>query len=99
MTVAGDSFRKCITEYLLPEMEDPDMHEMWFQQDWASVHTARVIIEMLRTVFINRLISRFVDVSWAPRSPDSTPLNFFIWGYLKGKVYINRPRDLDELRD
>ena len=38
-TVTRDSFRKCIQEYLLTEMEDPDMHKMWFQQDGAcSAH-------------------------------------------------------------
>ena len=30
-----------IQEYLLPEMEDSDMHEMWFQQDEAPAYTAR----------------------------------------------------------
>ena len=33
VTVTGKSYRKCIQEYLLPEMEDPEMHEIWFQQD------------------------------------------------------------------
>ena len=44
VTVTGDSFRKCIQEYLLSEIEDQDMHRMWFQQDGASAHTARVTI-------------------------------------------------------
>jgi hypothetical protein len=29
---------------------------------------------------------------------DLTPLDFFLWGYLKSKVYFNRPNNLDELR-
>ena len=33
VTVTRDSYRKCIQEYLLPEMKDPYMHVMWFQQD------------------------------------------------------------------
>ena len=66
------------------------MHEMWLQQDRAQAHTAGVTIEILKTVFPNRLISRFGDVPWAPRSPDLTPLHFFFWRYLKGNVYINR---------
>ena len=75
------------------------MNEMWFQQDGAVAHTARVTIEMLILVFSNRLISRFVDVPWASRSPDFIPLDYFLWGYLKGKVYISRPRDLEELKE
>ncbi|GBM35241.1 hypothetical protein AVEN_45510-1 [Araneus ventricosus] len=25
---------------------------------------------------------------WPPRSPDLKPCDFFLWGYVKGKVYI-----------
>ena len=54
---------------------------------------------MLETIFPNRLISRFSDVPWAPRSPDLTRIYFFICGYLKGIIYINIPRDLHELKE
>ena len=44
-------------------MEDPDMHEMWLQQDGALVHTARVSIEMLKVFFFsNCLVSCFGDI-------------------------------------
>ena len=99
MTVTGDSYRKYIQEYLLPEIEDPDLHEMWFKQDGAPAHTGRVTIAMLKTFFPNRMISRFADVPWASLSPYLTPLDFFLWGYSKGKVYINRPRDTNELKE
>ena len=75
------------------------MHEMWFQQDGAPTHNVRVKIEILEIVFPNRLISRFGDVPWATQSPDLTRLDFFLWTPLKGKVYIYRPRDLDELKE
>ena len=38
------------------------------------------------------------DVEWPARSPDLTPLDFFLWGYLKSKVYVTPPRDLLYLR-
>ena len=34
----------------------------------------------------------------APRSPDLTPADFFLWGYLKGEVYVTEPANLAELR-
>ena len=80
---------------LWSEMEDSDIHVMWFQQDGAPAHASRVKIEMIKTVFPNRLISRFGDVPWAPLSP----LDFFLRTRLKGKVFINRPSDLDELKE
>ena len=37
-------------------------------------------------------------VEWPPRSPDLTPCDFFLWGYLKDKVYTSVPRNLQDLR-
>ena len=34
-----------------------------------------------------------------PRSPDLTPADFFLWGLLKGKVYKNTPRSIEQLKD
>ena len=36
---------------------------------------------------------------WPPRSPDRTPADFFLWGLLKGKVYKNTPRTIEQLKD
>jgi len=38
------------------------------------------------------------DIEWPPRSPDLTPLDFFLWGYLKQKVFSTPPQDLPTLR-
>lgn len=32
------------------------------------------------------------DLDWPPHSPDLTPPDFFLWGYLKLKVYIDKAR-------
>ena len=45
----------------------------------------------LQTLFPDRLISRSGYVPSAPRSPDLISLDFFLWEYLKEKVYVNRP--------
>ncbi|GFG33206.1 hypothetical protein Cfor_02512, partial [Coptotermes formosanus] len=37
---------------------------------------------------------------WPPRSPDLTPCDFFLWGFVKGSVYVPPlPVSLTELRD
>jgi len=53
---------------------------------------------MMTNMFRGRLISRFCNVPWPPRSPDLS-CNFFLWGYLKGCVYTHKPRNLSELKD
>jgi len=35
---------------------------------------------------------------WPPRLPDLTPPDYFLWGYLKGKVYQNKPRTIGALK-
>ncbi|GFU93114.1 hypothetical protein TNCV_206591 [Trichonephila clavipes] len=40
-------------------------------------------IDLLKNTFGDRLISRFGPVNWPPRSCDLTPLDYFLWGYVK----------------
>jgi len=37
-------------------------------------------------------------LNWPPQSPDLTPLDFFLWGYLKDKVYFQQSTSLDHLK-
>ena len=81
VTVTGERYRSMITEFLIPELERQNVHHTWFQQDGATAHTARETMTLLKDCFPNRLISRFGDIPWPPRSPDLTPCDFFLWGY------------------
>ena len=36
---------------------------------------------------------------WPPRSPDLNPCDYFLWGYLKSKVYKPLPKTLDDLKE
>ncbi|KOC62997.1 hypothetical protein WH47_02446, partial [Habropoda laboriosa] len=73
--------------------------EMWFQQDGATAHTARATMEILRGIFGERLISRNSGFNWPSRSPDLTAPDFLLWGYLKDKVYLNKPRTIEQLKE
>ncbi|GFT63536.1 hypothetical protein TNCV_870091 [Trichonephila clavipes] len=66
-----------ITNFFIPELNNHDVQELWFQQDGATCHTARATIDLLKDTFGDRLISRFGPVNWPPRSCDLTPLDFF----------------------
>ncbi|GFU44592.1 hypothetical protein TNCV_1506961 [Trichonephila clavipes] len=55
------------------------------------VHTARATIDLLKDTLGDRLISRFGPVNWPPRSCDLTPLDYFLWGYVKSAlVYADK---------
>ncbi|GFS90117.1 uncharacterized protein TNCV_507911 [Trichonephila clavipes] len=76
-----------------------DVQELWFQQDGPTCHTARATIDLLKDTFGDHLISRFGPVNWPPRSCDLTPLDYFLWGYVKSLVYADKPQTLDHLED
>lgn len=42
-------------------------------------------------------IGRGGPVAWPPRSPDLTPLDFYLWGWMKQKVYFDPVHTRDEL--
>ncbi|GFV66502.1 transposable element Tc3 transposase [Trichonephila clavipes] len=75
------------------------LDELWFQQDGATCHTARATIDLLKDTFGDRLISRFGPVNWPSRSCDLTPLDYFLWGYVKSLVYADKPQTLYPLED
>ncbi|GFV60247.1 putative DD41D transposase [Trichonephila clavipes] len=54
---------------------------------------------IIKNTFGDRLISRFGPVNWPPRSCDLTPLDYFLWGYVKSLVYADKPQTLDQLED
>ncbi|GFW86350.1 putative transposable element [Trichonephila clavipes] len=82
---------------ILRPIVSPYASELWFQQDGATCHTARATIDLLKDTFGDRLISRFGPVNWPPRSCGLTPLDYFLWGYVKSLVYADKPQTLDHL--
>ncbi|GFU31976.1 uncharacterized protein TNCV_1340331 [Trichonephila clavipes] len=99
VTVNDDRYRAMITNFFIPELNNHDVQELWFQQDGATCHTARATIDLLKDTFGDRLISRFGPVNWPPRSCDLTPLDYFLWGYVKSLVYADKLQTLDHLED
>jgi len=49
----------------------------------------------IQSFFGDHIISKGL---WPPCSPDLTPADYFLWGYLKGRVYQNKPRTIDALK-
>ncbi|GFW91729.1 putative DD41D transposase [Trichonephila clavipes] len=88
-----------ITNFFIPELNNHDVKELWFQQDGATCHTAHATIDLLKDTLGDRLISRFGPLNWPPRSCDLTPLDYFLWGYVKSLVNANKPQTLDHFED
>lgn len=101
VTVTSERYVEMLNNFLPTELQRLGVHDkdLWYQQDGATSHTARISLAVLRQMFPNRVISRNGDIAWPPRSPDLTPPDFFLWGYLKSKVFTNKPHTLLELKE
>ncbi|GFV21739.1 hypothetical protein TNCV_3484361 [Trichonephila clavipes] len=83
--------------YVETPLHPEKLTELW--SPGATCHTARATIDLLKDTFGDRLISRFGPVNWPPRSCDLTPLDYFLWGYVKSLIYADKPQMPDHLED
>lgn len=101
VVVNTSRYQHMLTSFFMPKIEVIDIEDMFFQQDGASWHTKPATIDILREKFAGRVISRNGDVNFPPRSCDLTPVDYFLWGYLKDEVYkrrSTRPRTIEQLK-
>ena len=84
--------------FLMTEIEARILHDILFQQDGATCHTARETMDLLRSLrFGEQFISRLGPVDWPPRSCDITPMDFYLWGYVKSKCFVDKPATIEAL--
>ena len=87
-TVNGKRYRHTLNAFLRPvAIHLRNHHELWFQQDGATCHTANETIDVLQGMFGNTIISRWAALTCLSRSPD-----------LKERVYMNRAANLEDWR-
>ena len=60
---------------------------MWFQHDGAPAHFALAVRGHLDQRFGLQWIGRGGSIAWPPRSPDLTPLDYYLWGHMKTLIY------------
>ena len=79
--------------YVAPQLEE---FQPWiiFQQDGAPPHWVSDVRRFLDATFPNRWIGREGPTPWPPRSPDITPLDFFLRGYVNDKVFSTPVPDI-----
>jgi hypothetical protein len=106
--VTGLAYLNMLNEFVLPQLAvhfgnqhwEDMFRGLWWAQDGAPAHRLIAVRDRLNAVFgNNRTIGLGHDVEWPPRSPDLTPCDFFMWGYLKDKVFsTGPPENIDVLR-
>ena len=71
MTVTSNRYVAMLQSFAAPALNNfPQLHEVCFQQDGVTLHTARQSKAAEQELFGNHVISRFGDIPWPPRSLD-----------------------------
>jgi len=104
-TVDSTAYCNTLNNYFLPHAHELGwINDFWFQQDGATCHRTQAVFDILNAQFGHRVISldypkkRKKGIAWPANSPDLSPLDFFLWGYVKEQVYRNRPETIDQLK-
>jgi len=90
--------------WLLPQL-NTKYDDYILQLDGAPPHFCRNVRVLLNRVLQQRWIGHAAKgdnhlLHWPPRSPDLTPCDFFVWGFVKDSIYVPPlPMSLNELRD
>jgi hypothetical protein len=97
-TITGIVNLDMLQQFLIPQLdEDGQEGRIHFQHDSAPPYYLGEVREYLSTHFPGRWIGRAAPIPWPPRSPDLTPREFFLWGFVKGRVFV--PPFLANARD
>ncbi|PNF41647.1 hypothetical protein B7P43_G07629 [Cryptotermes secundus] len=70
----------------------------WIFERQDGMHWSLDVGRSLNITFQDRWIGRGGPIRWPPRSPDLTPFDFFLWGYVKDRVFVLSVNDLPDLR-
>ena len=98
-TINGQNYLEMLKKFFYPIIARKRIvSRMYFQQDGAPAHFSSDVRAWLDEKFTGRWIGRRGSIEWAARSPDLTPLDFFLWGYVKQKVYQQPIKDVDDLK-
>jgi len=77
------------------QLDDEELSTGYFQQDGATSHTSHASMAEIQSFFGDHIILKGL---WPLCSPDLMPPDYFLWGYLKGRVYQNKPQTIDALK-
>jgi hypothetical protein len=100
-TLTGAKYLAFLRKVLPGLLEDVPLNvrrHLIFQQDGAPAHNSLIVRRYLERAFPGRHMTTHGQIKWPARSPDLSPLDFYLWGFLKQSVYHERSHTIDELQ-
>lgn len=90
-------FLRDVLRGLLEDVPIQVRRRMWFQHDGAPAHFFRDVRQLLDEQYPNRWIGRGGPITWPARSPDLSPLDYFLWGTMKDLIYTTPVESEEDL--
>ena len=84
-------YLELLQNQILPAIQNTGINQeiVWFQHDGCPAHSAVRVKAFQGNTIPGRVITETGNIKWPPRSPDLSPNDFFLWGYLKIIVYTH----------
>jgi hypothetical protein len=100
VTLDGNNYLNMLRDVVVPQLRTKaHFAELYLQQDEETPHYALLVRNYLGNLFPLHWIGRRGSIDWPPRSTDLTPMNIFLWGVVKNKVYDGKPQTVDEMKE
>ena len=92
-TVMGTSYLEMLQTWLFPRLQEDEPEDFIMQQDGGPPHFCLDIHRWLNDALPHQWIRRGAQEDlmfclWSAQSPDLTPCDYFLWGYVKDKVFV-----------
>ena len=68
-------------------------------EDGAPPLFSYFVTDVLNERFPDAWNGRGGPIPWPPRSPYLSPLDFFLWGYIKNILYAEKIRNIQHMQD
>jgi len=78
--------------------EQETVSKVIFMQDGDPPHFSCFVTDVLNERFPDAWIRRVGPIPWSSRSPYLSPLDFFLWGYIKNIVYAEKIRNIQHCK-
>lgn len=96
--IIGPVFKSGSIEPRIVRELDLRVNLLYFQQEGAPPHNIISVRQWLDNHYPNHSIGRR-PLEWPPRSPDLSPLDFFLWGHLKSVVFKKQPECIEQFQE
>ena len=101
VTINGERYSNMLNDFLIPALKRHRMaSRTTYQQDGAPPHVCRLAKDVISNAFGDKVISKGFTNEWPANSPDLNPLDYFMWSYLKTRVFSGgyHPTSFEELK-